>query len=718
MTIAKTENGPSGEDGLAASSRPAVAANGTTPAQTADPWGFNALEYAQRSYRESQSWMDSSLRTQWEANLRSFRSAHPKGSKYYADAYKGRSNLFRPRTRSMVRKGEAQAALAYFANSQIAAIKAADSSSKSAEAAAELIGHLLQIRMTSQSPTSGIPWYVTAVGAYQSAQTMGVAISKQWWQYETRTVEGETYVMYDRPCCDLIEPENILVSRAANWRDPINSSPFLIYRQPMMLGDILDRMDDQGIDGIRYLRVPASDLLKSKTGDFDSTRRARESNQREDTKENTTAVEDYRTIWVHENFMRHRGIDYVYLTAGEQTLLTSPVPVQKRYPHCPYGERPFVMGFAILEAFRIYPSAKVELTEQLQREANDVVNQRIDNVRLAMNKRYQVRRGAQVDLRSLTRSVPGAITLVSDTEKDVKEMEAKDVTASSYREQDRINADFDDIGGDFNPGTVQTNRAMNETVGLAKMMQGGAAVVAEYDIRTFTETWTEPVLRQIVRMIQTYESDSSILRRAAANSQKLGKFGLRVNEMLITSDLEVKIDAGLGATDPGEKLQRFSIAAKTAKELYGEQIGALLDPHEGLKEIFGSLGYRDGSRFFRFEGQDPMVLMLLEEMKRMQEEIDKRLLDKETKVEVARLGAMSRVLGQIMEKQGGLDQASQDFLHLLTREREKRAADAQMASNQHASEMAKTRTQLDGQFRQAMAIAQMAPEKESSSERK
>jgi hypothetical protein len=132
----------------------------------------------------------------------------------------------------------------------------------------------------------------------------------------------------------------------------------------------------------------------------------------------------------------------------------------------------------------------------LQRETNETVNQRRDNVSLVLNKRYMVKRGADVDVQSLVRNVAGGVTMANNPEQDVREMEWNDVTASSYQEQDRLNVDFDELTGNFSSSSVMTNRKLNETVGGMQMLSGGANQLTEYLIRTLVETWVEPVLRQ------------------------------------------------------------------------------------------------------------------------------------------------------------------------------------------------------------------------------
>jgi hypothetical protein len=58
--------------------------------------------------------------------LRAFQSKHPADSKYNSEAYKFRSRLFRPKTRSVIRKNEAAIAAAFFSNVDVVNVSAAD----------------------------------------------------------------------------------------------------------------------------------------------------------------------------------------------------------------------------------------------------------------------------------------------------------------------------------------------------------------------------------------------------------------------------------------------------------------------------------------------------------------------------------------------------------------------------------------------------------------
>jgi hypothetical protein len=636
------------------------------------------LSMARDAYENSTRFLESSLRAQWERNERAFQSRHPSGSKYYSDQYKGRSRLFRPKTRTSIRQGDAALAAAMFANEDVLSVTAHDDNDKQQQASAEINKQLLQYRLTKPNSKIGIPWFLTCIGAGQNAQKYGVVISKQWWEYEERedTVlvpvidetgqpvideegrpsmreETEVTVVTDRPHIDLIEPENLRIDRGADWTDPINSSPFVILLTPMYIFEVEARMGrpNKKTGEPEWKTVPRSNLKSAASRQmWDSTRIQREGN-REDSKESDIEIDEYSIVWVHENFMRWGGRDWVYYTAGTQEILSDPVPIEEIYQHCADGDRPIKMGYSILETHKLYPSGKPQLTEGLQTEANEIVNLRLDNVKLALNKRYTVKRGRQVDLKSLLRNVSGSVTLVSDHD-DVEVIETKDVTSSSYREQDRINADFDDISGGFSPSSVQTNRSMNETVGGMEMISNAGNMLQDLDLRTFIETWAEGVLAQTVKMIQVYETDETIIALAGKKAQLYQRFGINtVTDDLLQQELTVRINVGIGATNPREKVEKFVGAAKAITEMFGPQIMMMANAEEFIKEIFGSLGYRDGQRFFNFQGQDPKVKMLMNMLQEMQKEKERRQLEADTKIKVAQTGAEAKIMSQELESE-------------------------------------------------------------------
>jgi hypothetical protein len=306
----------------------------------------------------------------------------------------------------------------------------------------------------------------------------------------------------------------------------------------------------------------------------------------------------YTTLWAHMNIVNVNGDDMLFWTMGTDLVLTDPVPLREAFPHLREGERPFTVGFSTIEAFRNYPAGDVEQASGLQEEINEVANQRLDNVKLVLNKRYYVRRGSQVDLDALIRNVPGGGVMMNDPERDVQTVDTRDVTGSSYQEQDRLSVELDELVGSFSQTSVQSNRNLNETVGGMEAMQSGAGAVRDYGLRIFFETWVEPTLRQLVRLEQYYESDNVILSLASKKAGLYQKFGLdTITDDLLIQELTVRVNVGMGNTDPQKRVEKLMYATKNAASLPG--MAMRMKSSEVADEIYGSLGYKDASRFFR-----------------------------------------------------------------------------------------------------------------------
>ena len=109
------------------------------------------------------------------------------------------------------------------------------------------------------------------------------------------------------------------------------------------------------------------------------------------------------------------------------------------------------------------------------------------------------------------------MVFVDDVEADIKFQQTPGPAGAAYTEVSGINAQFDELAGVFSTSSVQTSRQLNETVGGMRLMSGAANAVSEFDLRTWVETWVERVLRQLIHLIKTYESDEKILAIAGLN---------------------------------------------------------------------------------------------------------------------------------------------------------------------------------------------------------
>lgn len=631
--------------------------------------GPDWLAVATDAYETSDDFFSSSLRKQVEKNIDMFNSRHQAGSKYNQPSYKYRSKIYRPKSRSAIRRHEAAAATAYFSTGDVVSCQAVNQKSDLALAGALIGENLMNARLADPE----MKWFQTCMGAYQDAMVQGAVASRQGWEYKEIRYQQELdngmltidefgdpilqdviEIVKDRPKVNLIPLENLRFDPASDWRDPVESSPYLIELIPMYRQDVIDRManPDPKTGEPPWNYIDPDQLSEgNSTGSMDSTRQKRNYG-REDGKDKTHATSAFDIIWVHRNIVRMDGEDYLFYTLGTTHLLSEPTLLSDINP---LG-RDYVIGYCNLETHKTVPAGTIELTAGIQQEINDIANQRLDNVKLVVNRRSFVRRSANVDVRGLTQSVPGGVTLVENVNEDVKYDAPPDVTGSSYQEQDRLNMDFDELSGAFSGSSVGTNRSLNETVGGMELMQQDANSVTDYQLRVFSETWLKPVLRQLFMLEQFYETDERYLM-AAAN----GIDDLEAITNALQSKILVELSVGFGATNPQKKVERLAFGLNTIGQ-YMPHMLQKLDFDEVSKEIFGALGYQDGSRFFKLEdGEDPQVAQLQQQIQELQQMLQSKQLEAQTKVQVEQIrqqGAMQReqIKAQLQKELAQLNQ--------------------------------------------------------------
>ena len=651
------------------------------------------LRIARQIYEGSTDYLDANLRFQWEKSLSLFNSNHPPGSKYNTGAYEKRSKFFRPKTRTAVRNLQAAMSVAFFTNEDVVSIEPANPNDEMQSAAAIVAQSIMQYRLTNT-----IPWFQTMTAALQDAAVQGVCISHQYWDFKEEkqsyievdnnnspilNEEGEPQMheqitaIKDAPVVELISPENLRIDPAADWADPITSTPYIVHLIPMYLQDVRKKINDG-----EWLEVSDEELMStSDQSEQDNTTRLVRDEPRMDPKENEAEfgeIKDFWIIWVHKNIVKRDGVDHCFFTAGTEIMLTDAKPLKEMFPWLRDDERPYVMGSINLEAHKLYPSGTVELTQELQAAANDIWNQRFDNVKLAMNKRYHIRRDRNIDLDALFRSVPGGAVEMDDPDSDVRIIDTKDVTASAYAEQDRINMDFDELQGNFSVSTVQGARNLNETVGGMNILAGNSSTIAEYTLRTFADTWVQRVLKQLLRLEQYYETDPVVLAVAGEAANQRMQFN--VDEMLdelLRQEVLLKVNVGLNATDPMKKVQNLLFGVQTLSMFPG--IPERINLPELTKEIFGQLGYKDGSRFVTFEeGDDPRIADLETQLQELQRivEIDQAKTEGKIQIEqvksegdanVAQIRSQSDIEREMIRQQSDIKEAEIRYQDSVTK---------------------------------------------------
>lgn len=583
------------------------------------------LKLSKDAFEASSSYIDTNWRADWEYSLRAFRNEHAPGSKYLSEEYKSRSRIFRPKTRTIIRKNEAAGMQAAFSNREVVNVEPGNPDDVMSVASAAAMKEVMEYRLAHT-----IPAFQIYLGGLQDAQTTGTVCSYQYWEYEQK--EDGTKIK-DKPCIELRPIENIRLDAGASWLDPVGTTPYFCDIIPMYVCDvraIMEKKDDKTGDP-KWMSFKDEIILKARPDVMGANRNLRIGNQ-QDPADEAKAIKSFDIVWVLRWFMKDsQGSDRVFYTLGTEEMLTDDEPIDKVYFH---GKRPYVIGYSILETHKTLKSGLPIITRPLQQETNDVANQRLDNVKFVLNKRWLVARGRQVDVQSLVRNVPGGVTLVTDPKNDVQESNWQDVTSSAYVEQDRLNAEFDDLAGNFSPSTKVANNAVNDTLGGSRMAAQGAGLMTEYLLQTVNQTWWQPVLRQLALLEQYYETDEVILAVCANKAQLFPRFGIsKITDMMMMNEVNVSVNMAMG--DPTQRLQKFLFATNAAVQIVATAPPAA-NVQEMIKEIYANAGYRDGARFFS-EQQDPRLAKAMEMIQQLTGQLKGKQMEMQQTVQLEQM---------------------------------------------------------------------------------
>jgi len=586
------------------------------------PSDIEFLAMVREAETQATTYMNQINRRSWTQGYRAFNNKHFAGSKYNHEDFSNRSRLFVPSTRKAVRKDMAAVAASLFGSIDSVTVMPGNESDQQQQGSAAVLQELVNYRTDRASNKASIPWFHVAMGARQTAMITGFCISKQSWKLELRRTKSEKFTDeetgeqrerdvwepdIDRPDCELFPPENYVIDPAANWTNPAQDAAYVFLKFPMRIDEIRRKQRDPR----RPWKALSESVLRGAGGgqsrfDMEAIRRARENgiDRLNDVEQNN---KNFDIIWVYECFIRVAGEDWTFLSVGDRQLLTDPAPVREVYPE-QFGERPLVMGYGSLEPFRIFPMSPVESWQPVQQEINDMRNLTLDAIKQNVTPVTKVRRGRQVDLEQIKRRSHGSSIMVSDPT-DVTWEKPPDISQSVVTMKQFLDVDFDDLAGQSNYGSVQTNNALGKTLGGLQLAAGAANAVQEFDIRVWIETWCEPVLAQIVKLEQHYESDPIVLGLCGERAKLFQKFGIsEISNELLEREVTLRVNIGLGAGDPQQRLGKFAsalsivapICQQSPEFLSGKKqvnVDAVFD------EVFGGAGYRDGGKRFIKEGQ-------------------------------------------------------------------------------------------------------------------
>jgi hypothetical protein len=628
------------------------------------------------SLRVSSDYMQQTLRPGWSKAYRAFGNRHVDGSKYDTTRYRNRNKLFVPKTRMAVRKNDASAASALFSTADVMSIAPENESDPEQVMTARFIAAAVNYRLDRSTRMTGPGWFMTAIGSRQDAQLTGICASKQYWQYEERVseeivtetdpvtgqkterIQKKSTVIADRPMVDLIPAEHVFADPTADWRDPVQSGGYWFVAYPVRLNDLETMVEDNvarpRMGGGRWRKVNVRELTKGRTAEArrqDAVRRAREQGQ--DRYESRFADKRGDVIWLYDCYYRYNGEDWNWWMLGETMMLSDPQPTRYAYPE-QEGDRPYTMGVGSLETHKVYPMGPVESWQPLQQQANEITNLTLDALKMSISPITKIVRGRNVDTKQVQARGPDAMVFV-DKPEDVTFEKAPGPGGEQAQQQSLLNVAFDELSGSFSTGSVQTNRQLNETVGGMQLMAGSSNALTEFDLRVWAETWAEPCIRQVCRLVQFYEASEKIIKIAGQKAGLIMAPSVAPREpgpleqkpspttpplalskaldLMPSAAISVRVNIGLGSMDPRQKLEKFGMGLKFTMELgpLMDKQGFVPNAAELMNEAWGILGYKDPARFVMpkpKEGDQPppemMKLMMEIQLAQQKAQLDQQ----------------------------------------------------------------------------------------------
>lgn len=174
---------------------------------------------------------------------------------------------------------------------------------------------------------------------------------------------------------------------------------------------------------------------------------------------------------IDDRVVQRMAVPYWIMVVNREVVVRS-IPNPYNFQHPPYCK------------FTLFPNDKPSwfgvgvgtVGKPIQERINKIVNQRLDNVDLVLNKQGCYNSNDPlVNINKLKISKPGQWHGVSDVVSSLKWMDTPDVTASSYKEEELAKADFHEATGATVP-LMPADKGQHDTASGINLLQGAAGI--------------------------------------------------------------------------------------------------------------------------------------------------------------------------------------------------------------------------------------------------
>lgn len=332
---------------------------------------------------------------------------------------------------------------------------------------------------------------------------------------------------------------------------------------------------------IEKIYLTQSDIAKlQRDGIYDNTFDAYSLNQ--DSLSNAAGLvanNKYSKVVLHDVYFKENGKWYLATVHNKTTIVRSPVELTDGLPIFAGYLVPQFIAPLDYTAIRSYGDSPIASLIPLQDEMNARRNQQIDALGLQLNPKMIVQLGSGIDPLDLKR---GAGSIIKANNINGVQVLPPPNIASSINEVSRLDAELQEAIGvtSYNSG-VDSSQLNNTATGISILSQEANTRIQAY-IRSFNETFMEPVFMQLCRLIYKY-GDARFFD------------GIDRSAPLKAS---ISINTGIGATNKQVQLNAY----QTAYQMF-MAMQDVPNARRILKEILPILGIKNTKEYFENDNQ-------------------------------------------------------------------------------------------------------------------
>ena len=291
--------------------------------------------------------------------------------------------------------------------------------------------------------------------------------------------------------------------------------------------------------------------------------------------QNTQDKSTFGRVMLQDVYEMFEGQWYVTTSYNSNTLLRERTKLSDGLPFVAGKTVPNVTGIDDAEV-GVYSDSVLAPIYDLQLELNVRVNQEIDAISEVLNPSYMAERNSGINETDM-RKGPSRVVYVQDTAKIVP-IPAPNLTALTMNEE-RIRVDIEEITGVQMLGSADTSAIVNrQTAEGMNILSGEKSLRTDAYIRTFNESFIEPLIEKIARLIWKYSDVPAFF----VGVDRSKDFAFSVN-----------VAAGLGATSKQTQLNGLDRAF--------EKFMALGDKQRAEQTVMDSLplmGLRNTAEYY------------------------------------------------------------------------------------------------------------------------